>query len=130
MSLCYVPGIVSGQSELGTHPSLGDLWVQRLVAFSAEGQVNGSPLVAVLTTGNIWQCLETLWVGKSEGIDGVKQRGSEVMDLECYWHLMGGGQGLRYLSCHTEDSPMAKKCPTQSLNSANMETLDQIINSK
>ena len=102
-----------------------------MAAFSAEGQVNGSPLVAVLTTGNIWQCLETLGVGKSEGIDGVKQRGSEVIELECYWHLIGGGQDVRYPSCHTEDSPsMAKKCPTQSLNSANMETLDQIISSK
>lgn len=52
-----------------------------MAAFSAEGQVNGSPLVAVLTTGNIWRCLETLGVGKSEGIDGVKQRGSEVIEL-------------------------------------------------
>lgn len=47
------------------------------------------------------------------------------------WHLTGGGQGLCYPSCHREDSAsMAKKCPTENLNSANMETLDQIINSK
>ena len=70
MSFYYVPSIVSGiQSELGTVPSLEDLIVQGLQLFFVKGQVSGSQMGTILTSGNIWQCLEIFLVVKT-GVGG------------------------------------------------------------